>query len=129
MTAIQTVLSKEKLSIGNAFVMFVQLLGGALFISFGQTLFSNQLKDALPHFAPEVDAQAVLAVGATAFRSVVPVGSVPGVILAYNQALTRVFYIGAGASALSFFTSWGLGWTNLKNMKAEEAQKSQVVDV
>jgi len=91
MLAIQAALPKEKLAIGNAFVMFTQLLGGALFTSFGQTLFSNQLKPALAHFAPEVDAKAVFAVGATAFRSVVPEESVPGVILAYNQALTRVF--------------------------------------
>jgi hypothetical protein len=59
MTAIQCILPEEKISIGNAFVMFMQLLGGALFVSFGQTLFSNQLKSALPHFAPDVDSNAV----------------------------------------------------------------------
>jgi hypothetical protein len=100
MTAIQTILPKEKLAIGNAFVMFMQLLGGALFISFGQTLFSSQLKIALPHFAPEVDASAVFAVGATAFRTVVPEASVPGVVLAYNRALTRVFVCITGRMAV-----------------------------
>ena len=89
-TAIQAALPPALLSVGSAFVMFVQLLGGTLFISFGQTLFTNQLKTALAHFAPTVDAEKILAVGATAFRTVVTPSEVPGVLLAYNQALIRV---------------------------------------
>jgi hypothetical protein len=90
-TAIQVALPPADISIGNAFVLFVQLLGGALMLSFGQTLFSNQLKTALAHFAPSVDAAKIFAVGATAFKTVVDESQVEGVILAYNQALTHVF--------------------------------------
>ena len=90
-TAIQAVLPKNEIAMGNSFIMFCQLLGGAVFVSFGQTIFSNQLRSGLAHFAPEVNVEAVFAVGATAFRTVVPQASVPGVILAYNQALTRIF--------------------------------------
>lgn len=91
MIAIQAVLPPSELAIGNAFIMFIQLVGGALFLSFGDTLFSNQLKSALAHFAPTVDAKAVFAVGATGFRSVVKASEVEGVVLAYNKALTTVF--------------------------------------
>jgi len=71
--------------------MFAQVLSGALFISFGQTVFSNQLGPALAKYAPDVDAQLLLAVGATNFRSVVDGASVGRVVQAYNLALTRVF--------------------------------------
>jgi len=90
-TAIQAAISPAMLPIGSAFVTFIQFLGGPLFISFGQTLFANQLKAGLSHFAPTIDAEKVLGVGATAFRTVVTTSEVPGVLLAYNQALTRVY--------------------------------------
>ena len=91
LSAVQAALPKESLAVGNAFLMFSQILGGAIFVSLGQTIFSNQLRPALRHFAPTVDVEAVYAVGATAFRTVVTEAEVPGVVLAYNQALTRVF--------------------------------------
>jgi hypothetical protein len=91
LSAIQAVLPKESLAVGNSFLMFNQILGGAIFISLGQTIFSNQLGPALKHFAPTVDVEAVYAVGATTFTNVITEAEVPGVILAYNQALTRVF--------------------------------------
>lgn len=79
------------LPVGSAFVTFINLLGSTLFISFGQTLFTNQLKLGLTHFAPTVNVDEVLAVGATAFRTVVTPGEVHGVLLAYNQALTKIY--------------------------------------
>lgn len=71
--------------------MFSQVLSGALFISFGQTVFSNQLGPALRKFVPDVDAEALLKVGATNFRNVVSEQEVGRVVEAYNLALTRVF--------------------------------------
>jgi hypothetical protein len=91
LTAIQAALPPSMLPIGSAFVTFITLLGGTIFISLGETLFTNQLNTALAHFAPTVDAKNLLAVGATAFRTVVAPNEVPGVLLAYNKSLTRVF--------------------------------------
>ncbi|KAE8450293.1 hypothetical protein EG329_006721 [Mollisiaceae sp. DMI_Dod_QoI] len=119
-SAIAAILPKSKLAVGNSFLMFCNVLGGAMFVSFGETVFSNQLRGALEKFAPDVDAAAVLAVGATAFKSVVKPEQVGEVVRAYNQALTRAFYLGAGASVASFATAWGMGWTNLKTKKVEE---------
>ncbi|KAF4627086.1 hypothetical protein G7Y89_g11074 [Cudoniella acicularis] len=124
LTAIQAALPKSELAMGNAFLMFAQVLGGAIFVSLGQTIFSNQLGPALAYYAPEVDAAAVFAVGATNFRSVVPASSVAGVVLAYNRAITRVFYLGVAACVAGFASSWGMGWTNLKTKK-EEDEKAQ----
>jgi len=90
-TAVQAAVSPAMLPIGTAFVMFIQLLGGTLCISFGQTIFTNQLKSALAHFAPTVDSERILAVGATSFKTVVTPSQVPGVVLAYNQALTKLY--------------------------------------
>lgn len=68
----------------------------SLFISFGQTTFENSLSPALTRFAPEVDSAEVDSAevghaGATDFRSIVPASSVPGVLNAFNEALTVEF--------------------------------------
>jgi hypothetical protein len=91
LTAIQVALPQSKIPVGTAFLMFSQVLSGALFISFGQTVFSNQLGPALKKYAPEIDAAELLRVGATNFRSVVSEESVARVVEAYNFALTKVF--------------------------------------
>ncbi|KAG4437721.1 hypothetical protein IFR05_006804 [Cadophora sp. M221] len=120
LTAIQAVIPKHRLAVASSFLMFCQILGGALFVSFGQTIFSNALKPALKRYAPDVDAETVYAVGASAFRTVITKDQVRGVVLAYNDALNKVFYLGAGATVVAFGSSFGLGWTNLKAKKASE---------
>ncbi|KAH8800024.1 major facilitator superfamily domain-containing protein [Hyaloscypha sp. PMI_1271] len=125
LTAVQASLPPPKVPVGTAFLMFSQVLSGALFISFGQTVFSNQLGPALARYAPDVNAALLLKVGATNFRSVVSEESVERVVQAYNLALTRVFFLGVGASIGSFFASWGMGWINLKTKKMEDVEAAE----
>lgn len=116
-TAIQANVPKHQMAIGTALIGVTQNFGAALFISLAQTIFANSLRSALATFAPEVDANKVISVGATSFRTVVSESSVPKVILAYNKALTATFYLSVGACCLTFATAWGMGWTNLKKTK------------
>lgn len=115
--AIQNTLKPELSSIAMSLVVFSQTFGGALFLSFDQTTFSNGLSNALHQYAPEVDAAAVINAGATGFRSIVDKSSVDGVILAYSQAISHVFYIGAGTAVGGFIFCWGMGWKSIKKPK------------
>jgi hypothetical protein len=98
-------------------LVFFQTFGSALFLSFAQTVLSAGLKNALPVYAPNVNAQVVINAGATGFRSVVPPDLVPGVILAYNKAVNEVFYLTTGAMGAAFLCSWGMGWKSVKKAK------------
>lgn len=89
--AVQAVSSKDQLAVATSLVTFCLALGAALFISFGQTAFANALKSGLKKFAPEVDVSDVLNAGSTNFKSVIDQASIPGVIQAYNNALTTAF--------------------------------------
>jgi acetyl-CoA acetyltransferase len=100
-----------------AIIVFSQTFGGALFLSFDQTTFSNGLKDALRQYAPEVDAEAVIKAGATGFRALVDKSSVDGIIMAYNQAVSHVFYVACGAACGAFVFCWGMGWKSIKKPK------------
>jgi len=125
-TAIQSNLPKDMISVGTALVVFSQNLGAAVFISLGQTSFENSLVSALHRLAPEVNAKIVASVGATAFTRVVKPESVPRVLDAFNEALTNTFYLSVGSSVAVFGLSFGLGWKNLKKAQEEEEKKGNI---
>jgi hypothetical protein len=115
--AIQNNLSPQDIPVGMALLIFCQNFGAALFLSFAQTIFSSTLIHELPVTAPGVDGQAVINAGASSFRSVVSEALLPGVLLAYDRAICRVFYMAAGAGVAGFVVCWGMGWKSVKKAK------------
>ena len=100
-----------------ALVIFAQFFGGTLFLTFAETDFTNGLKKAIPIFAPNVSAEAVIAAGASAVRDVVPDAELGGVLMAYNQAVKHTFYLATGAAAATLVFCWGMGWKSVKKAK------------
>lgn len=115
--AIQHAVKPNQISVAVGLLSFGQNVGGAVLLTLANTVFDNSLKSQLRSHAPGVDPEAVIAAGATAFRSVVPVASVPGVILAYANSVDRVFYLAVGLSVASFFCTFGLGWKDIRAKK------------
>ena len=85
--------------------------------SLSPAIFSSGLIHALPIFAPAVDVQAVIKAGASGFRNVVTPALVPGVLFAYSQAASYVFYLRTGGILVAFIASWVMGWKNIKKPK------------
>jgi ABC-type Mn2+/Zn2+ transport system permease subunit len=103
-------------------VMFSQNMGAALFLSFAQTILSTTLTQELPVLAPGVNAQAVIAAGASKFRDAVSKALLPGVLLAYDRAIDRVFYLATGSAVAAFVVCLGMGWKSVKKAKVVEAE-------
>lgn len=120
MLAIQTVLPDSKIALVMAILVFVQGLGGSVFISVANTLLDNSLVSQIHSKAPGVNAEAVLAAGATAFRKVVPADEVDAVISAYATSFDNVFYLAVGLSVFMCFTIWGLGWGDVRKKQRKE---------
>ena len=112
--AIQNYLDQSQVPIGMALVIFFNTFGGALFLSFAQTAFTNGLRTYIPQYAPGVNAQSVIAAGARAIKSTVPKDSIHGVLQAYNKRINHTFYIAAACAAMTFVFCWGLGWKSVK---------------
>ena len=113
--AVQAVLTLEKLPMGTALVTSFQSLGGAVFVSIGNSVVQNELVravDASP--IPGVDIRAVVSAGATQFRSFVPEAALPALLEAYNHALRRVLIAAIATSGLAFFAALGLEWKSVK---------------
>ena len=109
---------------GVALVIFSQTFGGALFLTFAETDFTNALRTAIGTFAPNISADTVIAAGASSFRKVVPTGEVAGVLLAYNQAVQHTFYLAAAAAAATFVFAWGMGWKSVKKAKVAKSEEA-----
>jgi hypothetical protein len=85
------ILPAADVSIGNAVVCFFQFLGGAVFLAIAESLFSSQLVKELVINAPNVDVEAVVKAGAASVAAVVKPDDLPGVLIAYNVAITHTF--------------------------------------
>lgn len=119
--AVQTVLPKQDVPIGTAIVMFSQTLGGALFISIAQNVFTNRLLTNLQDVVPNLNPQTVLNSGATNLATDIPAEYLGGVRVAYNDTLTTTFYVSVAAAALSIFGSAFVEWKSVKGKKIEMA--------
>ena len=105
-----------------ALLIFAQTFGGALFLSFAETDFSNSLIKAINTFAPNVSAKAINDAGASGVRAIVPKPELASVILAYNQAVQHAFYLAAGSAAVTLVFCWGMGWKSIKKPKVVETE-------
>ncbi|KAF8863427.1 putative HC-toxin efflux carrier [Acephala macrosclerotiorum] len=119
--AVQTVLDISLVPIGTSIIIFVQTLGGALFVSIGQNTFSNKLVEGLAKYAPSLDPKIVLTAGATNLQTSVAKDVLPGVILAYNNALTHSFLVAAIMAAFTMVGAAAIEWKSVKGKKLEMA--------
>ncbi|KAG8525408.1 uncharacterized protein KY384_009052 [Bacidia gigantensis] len=122
--AAQTVLPLKDIPIGTSIINFCLTLGGALFISVGQNVFTNRLITNLAASSSTVPPDLVLNTGATNLNKAVlqiDPGSYPAVRAAYNDALAQTFYVSVAMSALSIFGALGMEWKSVKAKKVETA--------
>lgn len=96
----------------DASIVF-QTLGGAFSISAAQAAFVNRLIATLPSTAPGVDPLAVYATGSTELRQVFPADEIPGIILAYLQAIKAAFAVSIGMVGTAFVLSLILPWKKI----------------
>jgi hypothetical protein len=114
LVAVQTVLPADDIAIGTAIMMFTQTLGGALFISVGQNVFTNQLIKNLANAVPDLDANLVLRTGATELKNAIPEQFIGGVLQAYNTTLNQTFYVSVACGAMSLIGAVFVEWKSMK---------------
>lgn len=123
-TAVQTALPTEEVPMGTAAVIASQSLGGAIFVSIGNTLLQNHLLDANNAARlQDVDVRVVLTAGATAFRKLVPAKDLPVLLDIYNSALRPVFIAAIPMAGLAFVSSLFLEWNSVKTKKEKVEQE------
>ncbi|KAH6842670.1 major facilitator superfamily domain-containing protein [Chaetomium sp. MPI-CAGE-AT-0009] len=115
--AVQAALSPADLAMGNSVVIFVQSLGTAITLAISDAIFQGNLESGLSEQVPTADVAAIIAAGATHFRSIIDEQDLPGVLAAYSVSINRVFYLAAGVSGFGIITSLGMGWVNVSKKR------------
>ena len=124
--AVQTVLTIDQIPIGVAAVACFQTLGGAVFVAVANTILQDELLSASQrNELPGVDIQQVIALGATQFRSIVSKAALPGLLVVYNEALRKVFYIAVPLAGLSCFAAFGLEWKSVRNKNIDISRSNE----
>lgn len=112
--ATQKVLPKGDVPLGLALGFLMQQLGGAVFLSVCQNVFTTKLIDRLSGVAG-LDSQQIIDTGATDIRNVVPAAKIDAVVDAYNYGITRVFLVAAILSACTIVGVAMMEWKSIKD--------------
>jgi MFS family permease len=133
--AAQTCLEKKDVTIGVALMFFFQGLGGAIWLSASEVVFTNSLVKNLKGIAG-ITPELITHTGATDLRTIVLPQYLDAVLVAYNRAIMDTLYIAVGTAAISIIAGLTMEWRNVKGMeqggpsgpkKVEESRDTGVV--
>ncbi|KAL7650508.1 hypothetical protein ACMYSQ_010292 [Aspergillus niger] len=111
--------------VGIATVLFTQYFGSAVMQSIGGAIFQNELKRQLQDQASldYKQIEMLLNTGTLRVREVA-VQAFPDrladIIIAYNKAITTIFYLPIAGSALAFILSSGIPWVNTRPTQEDD---------
>lgn len=123
----QNVLPRADVPLGIAMMFFMQQIGGAIFLSVGQNIFSSKLVASLSDISG-LDTKVIIDAGATAYRDLVPLNALGAVIDAYSYALTSVFLITAALSACMIIGAGMVEWKSIKGKKGHSSKGEKPCD-
>lgn len=112
MTA-QTCLPRKDVSMGVSLMFFGQSFGGAIFVCIAESVFTNNLANALASVAG-LDAKAVAQAGATQLRDLVPAADLAVVLVDYNNSLRKAFIVALACCVAAMLPALGIEWVSVK---------------
>nr|POF07159.1 efflux pump aflt [Quercus suber] len=119
--AAQTVLSKRDVPMGVSLIFFSQTLGGAIFVSVGQNVWTSSLVQGLVELVPGLDPQQIVNAGATNLKMIVPQADLAQVLLVYNSALRECFVVATCVACLACLGALAMEWKSVKKGKGQTA--------
>jgi hypothetical protein len=125
----QTSLSKKDVMTGVSLMFFFQGIGGSIFISAAETVFTHSLVKNLTKVATDITPEMIVKSGATQLRNIVPPQFLDEVLVAYNASLRDVFRVGLACSAATIVAGLTMEWRSVKGLNqggaAGEAEKKK----
>ncbi|KAI3536345.1 AflT/aflT/transmembrane protein [Colletotrichum filicis] len=123
--AVQTVFQGRDVALATSLLIFLQSLGGTVFLAVAQNIFHSRLISELSQNVPNVNPAVVIDAGGSglveSMRSIYP-DSVDGIIGAYNKALQNVFLIATVLGCLTVFGCVFIEWKSVKKDKTKGGQ-------
>ncbi|KAH0496738.1 hypothetical protein TgHK011_004085 [Trichoderma gracile] len=117
--AVQATLPKKEIPTGVSILFFAQQLGGAVFLSVGQTVLNTLLVSHLKD-VPGLDPDTIIKSGATELSKVVPSQFASSVVDAYNYACTHIFLVALALTCAQLVAALGIEWGSVKKPKNQQ---------
>jgi hypothetical protein len=117
-TAVQTVLSEDDIAIGTTAVIAAQSLGGAVFLTVGNSVFQNILRQSSEGgWLLGVGMKKIIDAGTSVFRNEVAAEQLHGELVVYNGALRMVFMVGVPLGALAALVSCFIEFRSVNSVR------------
>ncbi|KAL7949995.1 putative aflatoxin efflux pump [Trichoderma barbatum] len=121
--AVQATIPKKEIPTGVSILFFAQQLGGAIFISVGQTILNTLLVSRLED-VPGLDPMTIVKTGVTELSNVVPPQFASAVVDAYNYACTHIFIAALALTCAQLLCACCVEWGSVKKPKNQQ-EKAQ----
>ena len=119
---VQIVLPKEDNPTGVSLMMFAQNFGGAIFLSVGQSVFTDELAKQLTQVPGlHLSKNEVVEMGATSIRKLVPEQSLSLFLECYRTAIRNAIYVALGLACFSMVGAVLVEWKSVKSSQAGPA--------
>ncbi|KAM3073540.1 hypothetical protein ACMFMG_004566 [Clarireedia jacksonii] len=109
----QTVLPAAEIPTGTSLTTVCKLLGGTIFVSVSESLYSSKLRDLFIKRLPQIDPSILATAGVVELREKVGKTLLPTLITCYNDALKDVWWLLLGLSAASLIGALGVEWRSV----------------
>jgi MFS family permease len=120
----QIVLPKEDNPTGVSLMMFAQNLGGAVFLSVAQSVFTDELARQLTKIPGlHLSKSQVVGMGATSIRNTVPQQLIGVFLEGYRIAICHTIYVALGLACFSLVGALLVEWKSVKKNKKEQAEE------
>ncbi|PVH92736.1 MFS general substrate transporter [Periconia macrospinosa] len=118
---------EEDATMGVSFMFFVQNLGGAVFISIAQSVFTDTLATELSKIPGlHLSRQQIVEMGATNIKNLVSTSSIGLLLEGYRIAIRNTFYLGLTLSCLSMVAAVMVEWRSVKKEEKSEGDVEKV---
>lgn len=113
----QASVDAQDMSSIQSIMLFFQSIGGSLFLTAAQSIFTNRLSTEIFIQAPGADPSLVIRTGASQLASVFPPNLLPGIVEAYVQGIKGVFILIIATASLTLPIALLSPWERLLHVK------------
>jgi MFS family permease len=118
MTAVQTSLPPEDVSLGLSIVLFAQHFGPAVSVAVAQVLFTNQLSSNLADILPNSSSLAIGNIGLKEITERAPAALHAKLLWGISRSLSNTWYVAVGLTCATLVGSLLMEWRSVKEKES-----------
>lgn len=116
--AVQNTLPPGDANMGLAIILFAQSFGPAIFVAAAQTIFTNQLSDALTGLAPGLNSTNIENIGLTDLKDHIGPEKLDQALMGLDRSLVHTWYLAVALTSITIVGSGTMKWKSIKQKRS-----------